>query len=743
VALACAFCAAAPAAAPGQSFTAPIDHPVGDTPDWLVVADLNGDDDADIVAVNEFSNSVSVLLGGAASSFAPAASYGVGVQPKSAAAADFDGDGDPDLAVSNAEAPTGPDTVSILLNAGNGTFTAGTDVSISGGPRRVIAGLFDNDADPDLAVTNGNGDSVSIRLGAAGATFGTQNNFAAADSPFGLAAGNFDGDADLDLAVANSGPDNVSILLGNGDGTFGSPTQHSVGDSPHFVAVGDFNGDADPDLAVANSGSHDVSVLLGGTGGTFAPPTTFAVGQAPTGVAAGDVTGDGDLDLVVANSAMPGFVPQLSLLVGGAGGSFAAERRLTTGGTARAVAIADVNADGAPDVISANGGNDNVSVLLNRASAPAAPTFAGTDPASPANDNSPRVRGAAPAGTTVRLYTSADCSGTPAATGSAGDFAGAGLAVAVPDDSTTTFRGIATNGADVPSDCSPASVTYVEHSSPPRAAITVAPPAVLTGAPVAFDASASTGFGISQYQWDLDGDGSFELDTGVTPSATRSYATPVEIVVTVRVSNDIGSSDATAPLSVRPTPPPGPLGISINRGAQFTNDANVSLAAVWPVLASTMLVANDGGFGVAGRFPLAAERPWTLDSSGPERLPKTVYVRFDDSSQTFTDDIILDETAPTIASATTAPTRPTTAVAAATRRRTYRVRVDARDTTSGVEGLQITSNRRRPGRLREFPRRARVRRTIRFTTRSRRIYVRARDAAGNDSRWRLVRRRHR
>ena len=45
------------------------------------------------------------------------------------------------------------------------------------------------------------------------------------------------------------------------------------------MAVGDFNGDADPDLAVANPGSNDVSVLLGGAGGSFAAATNFAAGD--------------------------------------------------------------------------------------------------------------------------------------------------------------------------------------------------------------------------------------------------------------------------------------------------------------------------------------------------------------------------------------------------------------------------------------------------------------------------------
>ena len=57
---------------------------------------------------------------------------------------------------------------------------------------------------------------------------------------------------------------------------------------------------------------------------------------------------------------------------------------------------------------------------------PATPTVTATAPPSPSNDLTPEVRGTAPAGTTVEIYTNAACSGTPAATGTAAAFAAPG-----------------------------------------------------------------------------------------------------------------------------------------------------------------------------------------------------------------------------------------------------------------------------------------------------------------------------
>ena len=98
---------------------------------------------------------------------------------------------------------------------------------------------------------------------------------------------------------------------------------------------------------------------------------------------------------------------------------------------------------------------------------PATPTINGSNPGSGANDNSPEITGTALAGSTVRLYTTSDCSGTPVATGSAATFSGAGLTVNVADDSTTTLRASVDTPLDLesPSACSPG-FTYVEKTTP-------------------------------------------------------------------------------------------------------------------------------------------------------------------------------------------------------------------------------------------------------------------------------------
>jgi Ca2+-binding RTX toxin-like protein len=100
---------------------------------------------------------------------------------------------------------------------------------------------------------------------------------------------------------------------------------------------------------------------------------------------------------------------------------------------------------------------------------PSAPSITATDPASPANDNSPKVKGTAGGGAThVDVWKNGICSGSPDAGGSAADFSGAGIAVSVPGDATTTLSAKSIDAAGNPSGCS-SPAGYTEDSTPPDA----------------------------------------------------------------------------------------------------------------------------------------------------------------------------------------------------------------------------------------------------------------------------------
>src|SRR5206468_10204006 len=103
------------------------------------------------------------------------------------------------------------------------------------------------------------------------------------------------------------------------------------------------------------------------------------------------------------------------------------------------------------------------------------------------------------------------------------------------------------------------------------------------------------------------GDGTFETDSGATATHSISYPTRRNLEVAVRVTAPSGATDVTkTPLVV------GPPGVSVNDGAQFTNDPHVTVSVVWPMNATDFLLSNDGGFTPATHFNVAPGVPWKL-----------------------------------------------------------------------------------------------------------------------------------
>jgi VCBS repeat-containing protein len=377
-ALASAVLAASPtltlaALAPGQvSFTGPTNIRTGDGPVSVAVGDFNADQDPDLAVANEFSDNLSVLLGGAGGTFGAATNFTTGdfTFPFSVAVGDFNADQDPDLAV--VSIITG--NVSVLLGGAGGGFGAPTDFPAGDTPFAVAVGEFNGDNDPDLAVANQGSNNVSVLLGGAGGSFGAPTSYATGFGPSSVAVADFNGDNDPDLAVANQDAGTVSVRLGGAGGTFGALANFPAGVDPTSVVAADFNGDNDPDLAVTDYSLGRVLVLIGGTGGTFGAPmqVSSSAGSGPAAAAVGDFNGDQDPDLVIANQ----LAANVSVLVGGANASFSGPNNFNTGNGPSSIAVRDFDGDGKPDLAVANVNDDNVSVLLNNTSINRAPTAA-------------------------------------------------------------------------------------------------------------------------------------------------------------------------------------------------------------------------------------------------------------------------------------------------------------------------------------------------------------------------------
>ena len=222
--------------------------------------------------------------------------------------------------------------------------------------------------------------------------------------------------------------------------------------------------------------------------------------------------------------------------------------------------------------------------------APSPPQLTETIPASPANQNSPKVVGTAPVGSTVNLYTTNDCSGAPIATTAAAALA-AGITVSVPDDSTTKFRATVIDEASNTSACSEA-LTYVEDSTSPQTQIDTQPPAPSNSSSASFTFSDTDtgGSGVASFQCRLDSTQEAAWGACGSPKSYSSLADGSHRFE-VRAIDQAGNVDAT----------PASFTWTIDTGAPTTSVDSRPPALSSSSSASFTFSGTDvGGSGVAG-----------------------------------------------------------------------------------------------------------------------------------------------
>ncbi len=229
------------------------------------------------------------------------------------------------------------------------------------GPVCTVLGDLNADGALDVAVANYRTDDVSVLLGVGDGTFGEAARYGVGDGPRSIAIGDINADGALDVAVANYLSNDLTILLGAGDGSFGPAASRGVGRSPSSLVLGDFDVDGALDLAVADGYGDRYSrifILLGTGDGTFRDTVGYNAGHLSIAMAVDDLDGDGAEDLAVANGG-----GGLSILLGAGDGTFSKAVMYASGRSIRSVAIGDLNGDGALDIAAASDSGE-VSILI-------------------------------------------------------------------------------------------------------------------------------------------------------------------------------------------------------------------------------------------------------------------------------------------------------------------------------------------------------------------------------------------
>ncbi|MGA8440528.1 MAG: FG-GAP-like repeat-containing protein [Candidatus Sulfotelmatobacter sp.] len=434
----------------------------------IASADLNGDGYPDLVVGNCCDGGITVFLSQPDGSLGPGVIYGSNESLTSVAIADFNGDGILDIAALDLGSPKNgvqiffgiPKTPG-MFSLGGSYFTGGSGAGgiKNGAFNQIVARDFNQDGHIDIAVADYASNDVSVLLNDGTGAFpnAVTYSFSNSGNAQTIATADVNNDGFYDLIVTNYGSTGVvNVLLGQAGGIF-APAKNSpitfAFNYPGNIALGDLNGDGNLDLVVtvddATKGTG-LAVAQGNGDGTFQTavlfPTTLQdtrLNQVyPGDVKIFDLNGDGDNDLVYSNASFgtkPDYGTVGVLYNTGTNpfalGMFYDPVEYAAGSVVYSLALADVNNDGAMDVVMADDFYAGVTVMLNGSgsgstvASSANPAIVGTSVSFTANVAA-TVRGitAVPTGTVTFLDGSTSL-GTAALTAGAATFTTTGLAV--------------------------------------------------------------------------------------------------------------------------------------------------------------------------------------------------------------------------------------------------------------------------------------------------------------------------
>ncbi len=340
----------------------------GALPAQIIAADLDGNGHTGLVVRNAGDGTLSVFYSVEPSffppQFLPAFTIPVGLGVSDVQAVDTTGGGRLDLVVSN----TLTAQVGIVPNLGGGDFgplepyRAGTGLSAidpTGSPEGtsleatagVAAGPLTPRGPTGLVTINPGSNTLDVLTNLGGGLFSNPVTIPTQQPAQIVRMADLANDDIEDLILL--GTSQVTIMLGNGQGDFQKLASYNAGPEPDGLTIADINGDGIPDILIGNA-YGDLLILQGNGNGTFRP---YREANQDVALAVADLTGNGKPDFIYADQSLDRVVVQY-----GTSQTAVLADQSTGLLNPGAVALADLNGDGIPDLLVANSGSNNVLV---------------------------------------------------------------------------------------------------------------------------------------------------------------------------------------------------------------------------------------------------------------------------------------------------------------------------------------------------------------------------------------------
>ncbi len=253
----------------------------------FTLADVDGDGRLDMISVHPRDGEVHVRRGDGRGDFASSTRIALGRQVFDVASTDFDADGAADLLV------TQLNHVAVLRGDGRGGFAAKPRVGVGQAPSYPFFADVDADGKRELVLASNDDGGIDL-VPFSRTTLGRPRHTACGQGPIAIGIGDFDGDERWDLVTANMHSRDVCVF---GGGPSGLSEREVIDEAFDTLAVHDFDRDGRDDVVLAKN----LGVALFAGGMELRERERIEAGHGPQQAWVRNIDGDVFADLVLLN----------------------------------------------------------------------------------------------------------------------------------------------------------------------------------------------------------------------------------------------------------------------------------------------------------------------------------------------------------------------------------------------------------------------------------------------------------